>query len=304
MRHRVVIVAAIATLAGCATTPVAPGDASSAPPAATEGTRCHLPQPVSGWVTHRGSARHVNPVAAKNAAVLAALGEPMRQLGVTVSSEVEDIQMLGASGTSQRIEMRQKVSVAPVEVRDASVTACRVGDLTEVSVATPEGEWARLRRVRRGAALIVLDCQTQPQGGCSDAVKDALRQAATEARLRVTSIVAPPASVSSAVASDLVALGARHETAYILWARLSARFGQTSDGVMYAYTDAAVSLTETSDGKTLQSAALAKVKGAHLRKIARRKYGPPSAIAESLRKAVGGLAAAMRSWPVRQSVPQ
>ena len=77
---------------------------------------------------------------------------------------------------------------------------------------------------------------------------------------------------------------------------LKGKFRGEIDEVLYAYTTASASLIETSDGQVQHSVTKKDIKGAHYAELEKIRYGPNTALGESLRKAVAELHDAMRDW--------
>ncbi len=277
-------------LGGCATT----GAATDAPAQACQ------PQLVAppGARVFRGLARAGDPAEARERARLGALVEALKELGVEISSEMTDTWTHIDGVDRSHIEVRSRERVEPLEVRGARVAYCQAGArAVRAALAIPPGEWTRLARERRGRTLLVLQCRSEPAGGCDAALLERLRAAASGAGLAVASaLAAPPEGVDSHSAEAMVALGREHSVARVLWLDVAAEFRTRHEGVLYAYTTIRGKLVETSDGKTLRTVAVEDVKGGVYEKLGHTRNKPDAAVRESVGEALEELTEEMAYW--------
>ena len=227
------------------------------------------------------------------AAELRALTEGLRTLGVTVESELIDVQT--QTGGEARVSIRSKgvERLEAVEVRKMRSASCydeRLG-VARATVAIPDAEWASIGREQRGGALVVVDCVSTPEGACGESALEGVRSAATAAGLEVRSTVVISPGMSPSDTLSVKKLGAERDVARVLWVRLRPSFGMVQDEVMYAWTEVSATFSETGDGGSLHTVTPEKVKGA-LPQMAR--YTELDAVRESLKRATEVLADKLR----------
>jgi hypothetical protein len=232
------------------------------------------------------------------AAELRALTEGLRTLGVTVESELIDVQT--QTGGEARVSIRSKgvERLQAVEVRKMRSASCYDAALgvARATVAIPDAEWARIGREQRGGVLVVVDCVSEPAGACGEATREAVRSTASNAGLDIRSTIIPPEDASPNHTHAVQKMGIEHGVARVLWVRLRPTFGMSQNEVMYAWTEVSATFSETGDGGALHTVSPEKVKGA-LPQMAR--YTELDAMRESLKGATESLAEKLRSLPSR-----
>ncbi len=295
----------IITLAVCALTAVATLACSGAqkgpPPCGPVMNRSAVIWP--------GDAMGLDTPGTRQKAFANALTEGLKPLGVKVASDVKIQQKqqtkIGPGGKAvttglDSVESNQSIKLAEVEVRSFKVTYCRPAnkDQTIRAVVTlPGSEYNRIKRMKTGSTLLVLSCESEPAGACSNDLAANLRKAADKANLSISSIIKPPKGVNGRNGKDLLRLGASKGAAYVIWVELSGRFKVKEEDVLYAFADGWAGMTETSDGKSLRSITLdPAVKGAVYDQVGAQKNGPVDATRESLRNAVRELGDQIRWW--------
>jgi hypothetical protein len=230
------------------------------------------------------------------AAELRALTEGLRTLGVTVESELIDVQTEAGGEARVSIRSRGVERLQAVEVRKMRSASCYDAALgvARATVAIPDAEWASIGREQRGGVLVVVDCVSQSEGVCGEATLEGVRSAATGAGLDVRSTIVPPEGASPNDTLAIQKMGVERDVARVLWVRLRPAFGMSQDEVMYAWTEVSATFSETRDGGSLHTAGPEKVKGA-LPQMAR--YTKLDAVRESLRQATEVLADKLRGLP-------
>ena len=203
-----------------------------------------------------------------------ALNNGLGPLGIRVSSDVRieqrsdtTINAAGKVATTGRdtTTANTRVKLAEIEVRGFGVTYCRPSgrdDAIEARVTVPLSEYSRIRRVKRGRTLLVLACQSKPAGACDQETLAALRDVGKKSGLDITNAIMAPPGLDPGQREPLLALGVDKDVAYVFWVRLNSHFSVEEDGVLYAFTDGAGRLLETSDGKAVADTAIQRVKGA------------------------------------------
>ena len=289
------MVAALTALSACS-------GAKGGPPPCTAAMK-------RGAVVWQGDAMGADMQGTRQKAFANALSEGLSPLGVKVKGDVKIQQRqqtkVGPNGKAvttglDSVESNQTIKLEEVEVRSFKVTYCRPPDKDQTIravVTLPGAEFNRIKRVKTGRTLLVLDCKSEPEGACSSDLAAGLRKAADQAKLSVSDVIKPPAGISGRSGQDLLRLGAEKGAAYVLWVELSGRFKVKEEDVLYAFADGWAGMTETSDGKSLRSITLdPAVKGAVYDQVGAQKNGPVDATRESLRNAVRELSDQLRWW--------
>ena len=285
-----------------ATVLVACGGAAKGPPVCA-------PSMNRGAVVWQGDALGADMQGTRQKAFANALSEGLSPLGVKVKGDVKIQQRqqtkIGPGGKAvttgvDSVESNQTIKLDEVEVRSFKVTYCRPankGQTIRAVVTLPGSEFNRIKRMKTGRTLVVLDCKSEPDGACSNDLAAGLRKAADQAHLSVSDVIKPPKDISGRNGQDLLRLGASKGAAYVLWVELSGRFKVKEDDVLYAFADGWAGMTETSDGKSLRSVSLdPAVKGAVYEQVGAQKNAPVDATRESLRGAVRELSDQIRWW--------
>ncbi len=286
---------AVAVLMGCS-------GAAKGPPVCA-------PSVSRGAVVWPGDAMGDDTPGTRQKAFANALTEGLKPLGVKVSGDVKIQQKqqtrIGPGGKAvttglDSVESNQSIKLAEVEVRSFKVAYCRPpgnDDAIRAVVTLPRTELNRIKRMKTGSTLLVLNCESEPVGACSNDLAANLRKAADKAKLSVSDVIKPPKGFNGKNGKDLLRLGASKGAAYVLWVELSGRFKVKEGDVLYAFADGWAGMTETSDGKSLRSVTLdPAVKGAVYDQVGAQKNGPVDATRESLRSAVRELGDQIRWW--------
>ena len=283
--------------------------ALSACSGAQQGPALCTPMMTRGDVVWTGDAPGPDIKGTRDRARANALTEGLSPLGVKVSGVIVidsgTKTVIGPDGKAvttgeENVSSKQVMKIGDFEVRDYKVDYCRppnkAGTIRAV-VKLPGSEFNRIKRVKRGRTLLVLDCKSEPDKACSDDLAAGLRKAADQANLSVSDVIRPPKGVSGRNGQDLLRLGAEKGAAYVLWVELSGRFKVKEEDVLYAFAAGWAGMTETSDGKSLRSITLdPAVKGAVYDQVGAQKNGPVDATRESLRNAVRELSDQLRWW--------
>jgi hypothetical protein len=246
-----------------------------------------------------GESRRADEREARTGAVVDAFVQAASQLGVRVTSEQLFKAVRTAEGDEEEFFVVETAEAVPVEIRNTRRAFCRSrGDgVMRATVVIPAGEWARIMRMHRGRTALIVDCRTEPEGGCGEETLAALREKARQAGLAVSSTVKASAQAALADTRSAMELGVRHKAAFLLFVTLRGRFHGTEAGVMYARSDISASLAETSDGKAQRAVAIEGVKGAQFARIGSVRYAPIDAVRKSMSAAVSELGERMEAWP-------
>lgn len=270
---------------------------------------CGEPGGRPGVQVWTGDAMGADIKGTRDKAFANALNEGLSPLGVRVKGDVKIQQRTettrDASGrvvTTARdmAESNAIIKLDEVEVRNFKVEYCTPPDKDDTIravVRLPGSEFARISRMKKGRTLMVVDCKSEPDGACDNSVVAGLRKAADAAKLDVADVIKPPEGVDSKNGEQMVMLGANKAAAYVLWVQLQGTFKAKQDDVLFAFSEAAAFMSETSDGKSLRSLALdGPVKGAVYEQVGAQKNTEVDAVRDSLRKAAGELADQIRWW--------